>query len=112
MDMILNKCLNAVHEMTRHGGFAPAKWVLSRLPHSLATMGDEDEWMWVLCKHMLMDQQPSVYSLVNRAKACEVFVRWDCDERVRRDPLRNGRARGWILPSWRHSFILQGTTSV
>ena len=35
-----------------------------------------------------MDQQPSVYSLVNRAKAREVFVRWDCDERVRRDPLR------------------------
>ena len=25
------------------GGFAPVQWVLSRLPRSLATMGDEDE---------------------------------------------------------------------
>ena len=32
MDMILSECLNAVNEMTRHGGFAPAQWVLSRLP--------------------------------------------------------------------------------
>ena len=27
MDMILSECLNAVNEMTRHGGFAPAQWV-------------------------------------------------------------------------------------
>ena len=49
---------------TRHGG-APAQWVLSRLPRSHATMGDEDERLDVgVVKHMLMDQQPSVYSLV------------------------------------------------
>ena len=29
--------------MTRHGGFAPAQWVLSHFPRSLANMGDEDE---------------------------------------------------------------------
>ena len=29
--------------MTRHGGFAPAQWVLSGLPRNPATMGDEDE---------------------------------------------------------------------
>ena len=43
MDMILSECLNAVNEITRHGGFAPAQWVLSRLPRDPATMGDEDE---------------------------------------------------------------------
>ena len=30
MDMILSECLNAANEMTRHGGFAPAQWVLVR----------------------------------------------------------------------------------
>ena len=43
MGMILSECLNAANEMTRHGGFAPAQWVLSRLPRSPATVGDEDE---------------------------------------------------------------------
>ena len=44
--------------------------------------------MWVLYKHMLMDQQPSVYSLVKRATAREAFVRWDCGERVIRAAFR------------------------
>ena len=43
MDMIFSECLNAANVMTRHGGFAPAQWVLSRLPRNPATMGDEDE---------------------------------------------------------------------
>ena len=29
--------------MTRHGGFAPEQWLLSRIPCNPATMGDEDE---------------------------------------------------------------------
>ena len=41
--MILSECLHAANEMTRHGGFAPAQWVLSRLARNPATMGDEDE---------------------------------------------------------------------
>ena len=47
MDMILSECLNAANEMTRHGGFAPAQWELSRLPRNPATMGDEDECLVV-----------------------------------------------------------------
>ena len=43
MDMILGECLNAVNEMTHHGGLAPAQWVLSRLVRNPATMGVEDE---------------------------------------------------------------------
>ena len=45
MDMILSECWNAANEMTRHGGFAPAQWVLSHLPRDPATMGDEDEFL-------------------------------------------------------------------
>ena len=45
MDMILSKCLNAANEMARHGGFAPAQWVLSRLPRDPATMGDAEEFV-------------------------------------------------------------------
>ena len=49
MDMILSECLNAANEMTRHGGFVPAQWVLSRLPRNPATMGDEGECLGCGC---------------------------------------------------------------
>ena len=45
MDMIPSECLNAANEMARHGGFAPAQWVLSRLPRDPATMGDAEEFV-------------------------------------------------------------------
>ena len=38
VDMILSECKNAANDMTRRAGFAPAQWVLSRLPRSPATM--------------------------------------------------------------------------
>ena len=69
MDMILNECLNAANEMTRHGCFASAQWVLSRLPrtcHQWATKMNVS--MWVLCKHMLTDQRPSMYSHVTERR--------------------------------------------
>jgi len=44
IDMILNEALNAVNELSRHGGFAPVQWVLAELPRSPATQGDEDEF--------------------------------------------------------------------
>ena len=69
MDMILSECLNAANEMTRHGGLASAQWVLSRLPRNPATMvAKMNVSMWVLCKHMPMDQQPSVYSHITEQK--------------------------------------------
>ena len=42
MGMILTECLDAINEMTRHGGFAPCQWVLSKLPRAPATQGDEE----------------------------------------------------------------------
>ena len=41
MGMILTECRNAINEITRHGGFAPCQWVLSKLPRAPATQGDE-----------------------------------------------------------------------
>ena len=73
MDMILSECLNAANEMTRHGGFAPAQWVLSRLPRNPATMGGEDECLDVGALQAHADG-PGVQSR-HRAKAREAFVR-------------------------------------
>ena len=28
MGMVLTECINAIHELVRHGGFAPCQWVL------------------------------------------------------------------------------------
>ena len=95
MDMILGECLNAANEMTRHGGFAPAQWVLSRLPRNPATMGDEDECLDVGAPQAHADG-PTTFGVQPRyrAKAREAFVRRDCGERLRR-ALRKGRACGW-----------------
>ena len=43
VDMALSECLNAINEMSRHGGFAPCQWVLSKFPRTPATQGDEAE---------------------------------------------------------------------
>ena len=89
MDMILSECLNAVNEMTRPGGFAPAQWVLPRLPRNPATMGDEDECLDVGALQAHTDG-PTTFGVQSRcrAKEREAFVRWDCGERVRRADLR------------------------
>ena len=89
MDMILSECLNAATEMTRHGGFAPAEWVLSRLPRNPATMGDEDECLDVGALQAHADG-PTTFGVQSRyrAKARGAFVRWDCGERVGRATLR------------------------
>ena len=89
MDMILSECLNAANEMSRHGGFAPVQWVLSRLPRSPATMGDEDECLAVSALQAQADG-PTTFGIQSRdrAKARESFVRWDCGDRVRRAALR------------------------
>eukprot|EP00974_Lingulodinium_polyedra_P032804 3156969-Lingulodinium_polyedra.AAC.1 len=42
--MGLTECINALNEMSRHGGYAPSQWVFSRLPRAPATHTDEDEF--------------------------------------------------------------------
>ena len=98
--------------MTRRGGFAPAQLVLSRLPRSLATMSGEDECLDVgaLQAHA---GGPATFGVQSRyrAKAREAFVRWGCGERVRRATFRKAAPRGWLLPSWRRSLVLQRSMS-
>ena len=81
VDMILSDCLNTANEMTRHRGFAPAEWVLSRLPRNPTTMGDEDECLDVGALQAYADG-PTTFGVQSRyrAKAREAFVRWDCGE--------------------------------
>ena len=76
--MLLSECVNAVKEMTRHGGFVPAQWVLSRLPRNPATMGDEDECLDVGALQAYADGT-TTFGLQShsRARAREAFVRWD-----------------------------------
>ena len=99
MDMILSVCLNAANEMAQHGGFAPAQWVLSRLPRSPATVGDEDECLdvCVLYKHMLMDQLRSVCSYVTERR----HVKHSYDGTVvnELDVLFCERRRPWLDPT-------------
>ena len=75
MDMILSDFLNAQRR-------------LSRLPRSLATMGDEDECLDVSAIQAHASG-PTPFGIQSRyrAKAREEFVRWDCGERVRRPRL-------------------------
>ena len=89
MDMILSACLNAVNGMTLHGGFAPAQWVLSRLPRTPATMGDEDDCLDVGALQAYADG-PTTFGVQSRhrAKAREAFRGWDSGERVRRAEVR------------------------
>ena len=74
-DMILSECLNSANEMTRHGCFAPAQWLLSRLPRSPATMGDEDECLDVSALQAHADA-PTTFGKQSRyrTKAREAFV--------------------------------------
>ena len=76
MDMSLIECSNAANVMTRHGGFAPVQWVLSRLPRNLATMGDEDESFDVGALQAHVDR-PTTFDMPSRyrAKPREAFIR-------------------------------------
>ena len=89
MDTILSECLNAVNAMTRHGRFAPAQWLLSRLPCSHASMCDEDECLEVGALQAHADGL-TTFGVQSRyrAKTRGAFVRWDFGERVRRAALR------------------------
>ena len=85
-DMSLSDCLNAANEMTRHGGFVPAQWVLSRLPRNPATIGDECLNVGALQAHA---DGPTTFRVQSRYRA---------------------KARGWIQPSWGHSLVLPRST--
>ena len=90
MDMVLTECINAINEMSRHGGFAPVQWVLSRFPRSPATLGDESEAADIGAIQAHVDG-PTEFALQSayRLEARKAFVHHDCSERVQRAVLRN-----------------------
>eukprot|EP00973_Karenia_brevis_P054858 7626478-Karenia_brevis.AAC.1 len=75
--------------MSRHGGFAPCQWVLSKSPRTPAAQGDESEAadLGVMQAHV---NAPKAFAL--KAKYCEEarqeFIQWDCGQRVQRGILR------------------------
>ena len=94
MDMFLSECLNDANEMTRHGGFARAQWVLTSLPRSPATTCDE---MWVFFEHVVMDRKPMVHSLVTEQR--HVKHLYDGTVVNESDVLLCEKPRPWLDPT-------------
>ena len=89
MDVILSECLNAATEMSRHGGFASAQWVLSRLHVlQLRWVTKTNASTVVLCSHMLTDRPLSVFSLNIVLHQERLSYDGICGQRVRRAALR------------------------
>jgi hypothetical protein len=90
MEMILSEALNAINEMSRHGGFAPVQWVLSKQPRTPGTQGDENEAydIGTIQAHV---NAPEAFAMQSRYRfiARKSFIKWDCGERMQRALLRN-----------------------
>ena len=86
---MLSECLNAINELSRHGGFAPCQWVLSRFTRAPATQGDEQEHADIGAIQGRVDGA-TAFAIQSkyRQKAREAFIKWDCGERVQRAILR------------------------
>ena len=95
VDMILTESITAINEMARHDGFAPAQWVLSKLPRQPATLGGEREASDIGTMQAHVDG-PTAFALQSeyRQKARERFVEWDCSQRIQRGILRNAQPIG------------------
>ena len=95
IDMILTESINAINELARHDGFAPAQWVLSKLPRQPATLGDEREASDIGTMQAHVDG-PTAFALQSeyRQKARERFIEWDCSQRIQRGILRNAQPVG------------------
>ena len=95
LDMIMTECINSINEMARHDGFAPAQWVLSKLPRQPATLGDEQEASDIGTMQAHVDSstafaQQSEYW----QKARERFIEWDCSQRIQKEMLKNAQPVG------------------
>ena len=90
IDMVLSECICAVNELARHGGFAPAQWVLGKFPRQPATLGDEAECQDIGAIQAYVDG-PTTFALQPEEglEARKAFVKWDCGLRVQRGILRN-----------------------
>ena len=93
MNTALTECINAINELSRHGGFAPVQWVLGRLPRKPAAMADEQENQDIGAIQAHIDGPIEfAFQAKTRLEARQAFVKWDCGERVQRAYLRNAVA--------------------
>ena len=78
MDTVLTQCICAINEMSRHGGFAPVRWALSRFPRQPATLGDEEERADIGAIQAHFDG-PTTFALQSayRLEARKAFIKWD-----------------------------------
>ena len=83
VEKILSECLKVADEMSRHCGFAPVQWFLSRLRRAPAALGDEDECLDVGALQAHADG-PTAVGVQSRysTEAREAFARRDCGQRV------------------------------
>jgi len=90
IDMILTESINAVNELSRHGGFAPCQWVIGKFPRSPACQGDEAEFADIGAIQAHHDG-PTEFALQSKYKleARQEFIKWDCGKRIQRGILRN-----------------------
>ena len=90
IDMVLAECIVAINEQSRHGGFAPVQWVLSKFPRQPATQGDEAESADIGAIQAHLDG-PTTFGLQSkyRLKARQAFVKYDCGARIQRGILKN-----------------------
>ena len=93
IEVALTESIVTINEMSRHGGFAPVQWVLSRFPRQPATLGDEQERADIGAIQAHLDG-PTAFALQAeyRLQARKAFVGWDCGKRVQRVMLRNASA--------------------
>ena len=78
MEMALTESIVTINEISRHGGFAPVQWVLSRFPRQPATLGDEQERADIGAIQAHLDG-PTAFALQAeyRLQARKAFVGWD-----------------------------------
>ena len=84
-----NQCVITKNSMSRVKGFAPAQWVLGRLPREPGTVFEEDSWADLGSLQMASDGANEFGRIARiREKARKAFVRADMSSRVSRAILR------------------------
>ena len=81
--MALSECINAINELSRHGGLAPVQWVLAKIPRDPAIFRDEEERHDIGAIQAHYDG-PTEFALQSKyqLEGREAFIKWDCGARI------------------------------
>ena len=90
MKMAAAQVIATKNEMSRHGGFSPSQWVLSKLPRAPLSQMDTQETDAPGSHQALLDAQGAFAERMRlREAARETLMREDCSQRISRALLRN-----------------------